>query len=570
MQVAILQSPPDLSAYVGEILKTWGLPLFDFVRPDAVSGLEPATTPVVIVPVCEIRPRDAESLVAYAQRGGMVVSFLPQGALASAAGLKSEGEKEVPLRLRLSDCPVVGHAGELLPIVGRAETWQHSPDARVLAHLSHPGRYTGESVGIVETQLGQGRIVAVAFDLALCVLMLRQGDPARAEFIPDGDGCARPCHLAADIGPHDSGWVPYADLLSRLLVDLVRVRLRAPAPMLWHLPDRAHGILLYSGDEDNSEVAANDAEMNELAAVGARMNLYMIPTATKSTKEDVRRYLAHHDLGPHPNLRPLDGSSVAERLREFERQILMFQEMFGAPARSLRNHCTAWAGYLEPVEVMEKLGIRMDANYFSGSYMRDRDGSPYGMFGSAMPMRFCRTDGRLLNVFQQHVHLADDSMFGYSDYSYRISAQQFEIVLHRIFTDIAARFHTPYAVCIHPGNWVRFSRPQGKELLRQAAKRELPIWSFDQWLDFWEARDSWRFRDVRWNGADLQFVAEGHTPHDALSLNLPIEHAGLGLREVWFGDEKAAWHKHMRHRESVALAALPAGETEFRVRATYA
>ena len=132
------------------------------------------------------------------------------------------------------------------------------------------------------------------------------------------------------------------------------------------------------------------------------MSLYIIPNHTKSTPEDVERYARHHDIGPHPNLRPLDGRPVSERVAEFERQIRLFEETFRIPARTVRNHCTAWAGYLDLVDVMERLGVQMDGNYFSGTYMKDRESAPYASFGAALPMRFCHPDGRLVNVYQQH------------------------------------------------------------------------------------------------------------------------------------------------------------------------
>ena len=81
--------------------------------------------------------------------------------------------------------------------------------------------------------------------------------------------------------------------------------------------------------------------------------------------------------------------------------------------------------------------------------------------------------------------VTDDGMFGPSDYSYKLSPEVFSGVLRRIFTDITTRFHTPYGVCIHPSNWVKFSRLQGRELLRQGREFGLPIWSFDQWSEFW-------------------------------------------------------------------------------------
>ena len=334
-----------------------------------------------------------------------------------------EGEKETPLRLRVTAYPAAGMAGERFPIVGHANNYSPAPGVQVLGYFSYTDRYKGESVGITETVVGRGRIVAFAFDLALCVLLLRQGDPNRAEVIPEGTECARPSSMAIDIGPPDSGWVPFADLLSRILVDTVRRYLPGPVPLLSHLPGMAPGILLYSGDEDNADVASNDAEFECVAAAGGRMNLYIIPNRTKSTALDVERYRVQHDVGPHPNLRPLDGCSISERLTEFERQIRRFQDRFDTPARSLRNHCTAWAGYLEPVEVMEKMGVGMDGNYFSGTYGYSREDAPYAAFGGAGRMDTAVKMHRMLRLEVLCRCVSAGQMVGRSMFSNSIRSQ---------------------------------------------------------------------------------------------------------------------------------------------------
>ena len=569
MRVVIVSDPPDLSAYVGEILKTWGLACFDRVGPDAPARFDPAETPVAVVPATDRDAERATALVEYALRGGTVVCCLPQGELAAAVGLDDQGDKSTPLQLRVTAFPAAGLAGELLPVVGRARSYACAPDAGALAYLSHPRQYRGESVGIVRRSVGRGRIVAFAFDLPLCVLMERQGDPARAESIPPDDACARPSHMAVDTGMTDGGWVPHADLLGRLLVDVVRRHVPAPVPLVGHLPGDAAAILLYSGDEDGADVAWNDEELDYVAAAGARMNLYIIPIGTKSTPDDVRRYAARHDVGPHPNLRPLDGHSKSDRLAEYERQIRMFQDMFGIRARTLRNHSTVWPGYLEPAEVQARFGLRMDANFCSSGYKRDRQPSPYAHFGAAMPMRFCWPDGRLIDVMQQHTHLSDDVMFSQSEYSYRYSPEQFEVLVDRVFDDMTRRFHTPFAVCIHPSNWVKFSRRQGQALLRQAGERDMPVWSFDQWSMFQDARDTWRIQRMQWAEGELSFTAEGDVPHDDLALWLPGEHEGSAIRELAGEGTAVTWHTATRYRQAIALVRLPAGSRSVCVRARY-
>ncbi len=569
MRVGILHNPPDLSSYVGEILQSWGLALYDFVEVGQLDELDPSDKTLLICPARDADEHITAALLNYVRRGGTVVCFLPKGELANAAGLTYQGDKDGPLRLRPSLYPAAGVAGELLPVVGPAANYLCDSSAHPIAYLSHLGRYHDESIGAAQCSLDNGRFIAFAFDLPLCVLYLRQGDPARTEYIPPGDGCARPSHMAADLGPSDAAWIPFADLLARLLVDLVRRHLPAPAPLLSHLPDLAPGLLLYSGDEDGAPVTANEDEFAAVHQAGGRMNLYIIPDRTLSSRADARRYAQHHDLGPHPNLRPLDGEPVTARLARLQEHIQLFQDQFGLPARSLRNHCTAWAGYLEPVEVMEKLGVSMDGNYFSGTYMRDRMPAPYAGFGAALPMRFCTPQGRLFNVFQQHTHLSDDVIFGEADYSYKLSPQNFVPISSRILSDAATRFHTPYAVCIHPGNWVKFSQDQGRTLLHHAAQYNLPIWSFDQWLDFCQARHTWHFTQILWRESTLQCRAAGNKLSSDLRLILPLHFEALTLNDVLIDNKPTPWQPVQRYNEQIALIDPRGYGLEFALTARY-
>ena len=347
------------------------------------------------------------------------------------------------------------------------------------------------------------------------------------------------------------------DQLALLFVGLLRDAIPAPVPILGTMPTDAPGILLFSGDEDNAPVEFTNSELDHLASLGARMNLYIIPTSTHATPADVERFSRHHDVGPHPNIRPLDGRPVAERVAEFARQIRMFEDMFGIVPRSYRNHCHAWAGYLEPVDALEELGVRMDANYMCSNYARGRIRSPYLGFGAAMPMRYCTPDGRIIDVVQQHTHLADDTMFSSEAvYSYKYSPRQFEVLLRRTLGDIARRFHTPYGVNIHPGNWARFSRPQGEILLRQAEEWDMPVWSWDQWSRFWDTRDTWRLDRLEWDGRELTFTAEGAESDPDLRLWLPLRYGDARLAQVTVNGDVIPWQEVSRHGQPVGLVPL--------------
>jgi hypothetical protein len=569
MQIAILSTPSDLSDYLTEILHTWGLTISQTLMPGDTAHLDPVATPVALCPAHDGSNPHDQTFLSYVRQGGTGICFLPTEMVARSAGLIHSKELELPLRLRVSEFPVSGLAGEQLPVVGRAVAYHSDEGTRPLAYLNHPGVHHGEVPGITETKYGKGRIIVFAFDLARCILLLRQGDPTRSEIVPDSDGCARPSHLATDLGAHASGWVPYADLMGRLLVDLILRSLPLPVPMLSHLPGSAPAILLYSGDEDFAETDWNYEQLEAVSRKSGRMNLYIIPNRTRSSTEDILRYRQSHDVGPHPDLRPLDGEPMVARLTEFERQICLFEDNYGIKARSLRNHCTAWAGYLEPVEVMQRLGVRMDANYFSGCYLRDRQHAPYAAFGSALPMRFCQPDGRLMKVYQQHTHLTDDGAFGAADYSYRLSPQLFAVELDRIFRDISTRFHTPYAVCIHPSNWVRFSRFQGLELLDQAARFGIPIWSFDRWLDFWEARSSCMIQDLLWDGVILQFSVTSRVSHSDTHFHVPQNYEGKYLDYIKADGERVETELVTRYGRVVALFLPVSGHSPMKYTAHY-
>ncbi len=569
MRIGILTHPSDLSDYVAEVFKTWGLAHFDLVRQDRVEELDPASTPVLVCPASEQNAEANESLIGFARRGGTLIAFLPTGALAEAAGLVYAGPKSTPQRLRISAYPAAGLSGEDLPVVGEAGAYGVQTEAGLgLAYLYHPDTFEGETVGAIETPVGEGRVVAFAFDLPRCVLTLRQGDPDQTERAVGGN--VRADSIGVDLGPADSGLLPFADLLARWLVDLVCRFVPAPVPMLWHLPGEASAIVLYSGDEDGAEVSWVEEEFGEVTAAGARMSLYIIPIHTHSTAGDVQRYRQDHDVGPHPNLRPFDGRPIPERVAEFERQLLLFEEMYGFRPKSVRNHCLSWAGYLDLVEVEARLGIRMDANFLCSAYMQDRCSGPYHLRGAAMPMRFCHPDGRLVNVIQQHTHLSDDVWFHpTAPKSFRYSPAQYGVLVDRILDDNATRFHMPYGVIMHPGNWVKYSREQGLVLLKKAVERDIPIWSYDQWCDFWLLRDRWRLENMSWKDHTLRFTAGGAPDDGNLRWLIPGQFADRRLAEVRVDGEPISCKPITRYGKTVTPVAPGEGKEACEIEATY-
>ena len=552
MQVAVLNTPGGMSAYAAEILRAWGVRNVKLCEPAETANLDPRRVPVLLAPASEDSSA-ADGLLNYAKKGGVLLSCLPSEHVEKAVGLKRGAECVPPLSLRITGLPAAGLAGEHLPLVLPTRSYEAPEKALPLAWTFVPGKEPEQdALAVVSCAVGAGRAIIFGFDLPRVVMHLRQGDPRNAERSPlPIPWCHTPNFLACELGPSAPGWVPFADLLGRWLVDLVQSSLPAPVPLLWHLPEGLPALVLYSGDEDGADVDWNTRQMANLAEAGARMNLYIIPNGTKSTAADARRYREHHDLGPHPDLRALDGKPVPQRLAEYEQQVRQFEERFGQKARSVRNHCAAWAGYMDLVEVQERLGLRMDVNYITGGLGRARAEAPYASFGGALPLRFCRPDGRLLQVFQQHTHLEDDVLFRAQwngHYSYKLDPNVWESFFDRVLDDSLQRLHVPVNINIHPSNWIGFSNEPSNYVLQACRQRNVPVWSVDQWLDFWEARDAWAVEEVTWDGQRLRLTAAGSKNHPGLRWMLPAQYAGRELQEVRVNGEKCSLAPTRRYR----------------------
>jgi hypothetical protein len=610
MKIWILSGgQPDWSPYTAALLRAWGLMQAEVVAADELRMALFANAIVTLVPDAEIGEARAKDLKDYLYLGGSVVAFCPGPQVRALAGMTDGGEKEGTLRLRFTHPLAAGAQGAALPVAGPARTHHTEPDplwsAAVSAAAPPPPHhlttspphaasaaplawaylyaeedYQSESVGLLVRPVGEkgGQLAVLAYHPAACVARLRQGNPERADYLPPGDNCPRPSHLFAD-GPHpDAGWVPFSDLHALALCDLVRSCMAAtgPAPWLWSLPDDRPGLLLYSGDQDGGAPEDDEREMRDLEAVGGRMSLYLFPRQTRTTPEQAQALQQRgHTISVHPCLIPAYGQGRAAQLALAEEEVRAFQDRFGQPVRTVRNHSTAWPGYLELPELWARLGLRMDANFFSSAYLRHRTWSPYMNHGAGLPAPFVHPDGRLIDVWQQPTHLSDDVLFHATvNYSLKLSAAQFEVILDRIYDEMCQAFHVPLCVCIHPVNYARYSGVPGRQLMTAAHERGLPIWSIDRWLAFWEARDTWRFGETSWDGRRLSLTVSGRHGADHLHLAVPAHYQGQSVQEVRFSEQSEEplplpFHLATRHRQLQAFLPLPPGVTKGRVVVEY-
>jgi hypothetical protein len=238
-------------------------------------------------------------------------------------------------------------------------------------------------------------------------------------------------------------------------------------------------------------------------------------------------------------------------------------------SRSVRNHRWIWAGYLEIVEAEARCGLQLDANYGPGVIHRWRDHSPFGGFGSAMPMRFCHLDsGKLIDVFQQHYHADDNTLLGEQDYAYRFSDDHYEAIFTRVLIDAATRFHHPIGVNFHPGNWVLYSAAAGKKTGEIARRMGIPVWSYDQWLSFWLGRDGVKLTNVKWADSTLRFSARAAGEAHGVCIAVPEQVSTLKFAGAKAGAKACEISRVTRAGTQTVLLPLPltTNEVNFEIR----
>jgi hypothetical protein len=563
MKIIIAPSiPADSSPYLQEILTAFGI---CFAERGTVADPQ---RDLLLLP----RGAEASSAESFLKAGGNVIAIQPGGSLLRLAGLERSRETDMPTRLRLTQavCPAV--RGESLWTLGPAHWYAPKPGPNVVGYLTDLTQQAVETVAISECEAGTGRLVVFAYDPAECIARLRQGDPKRANTLPPGLRTPRATFLQYPNPPADTFWRPTADLHALVLCGMVERLLarRAPVPRLWHLPDARPAIVLFSGDEDGGTQEANDQQMRDLESVGGAMSLYVVPEGTSITRALIEEYTRRgHTISVHPDLVPTAGQPPAAQLARAEQQARSFHDRFQWPVRTLRNHCYMWPGYLELPELWERLGVGMDGNTTATLYGLSSEHGPYVNIHAAVPLRYVREDGRLIDVFQQPTHINDDlAAHPLKEYSLKYTPGEFDQVAERMLDDAVRFYHSPICANFHPCNYVKFSGEHGRALMRRAHGLSLPIWSLDHWHDFWRARSSWRMSEHAWDETQLRFLLSGPRC-DGLSVVLPLQMNGKSLRSVTANGTPLRWETARCHGRPVAQIVLPAGASEVRVGAEY-
>jgi len=228
----------------------------------------------------------------------------------------------------------------------------------------------------------------------------------------------------------------------------------------------------------------------------------------------------------HPTARGMDAATSST--------VAAFKRSYGLPVRTVRNHWIVWCGIdadgkpdlAAQARIESSHGIHFDCNL----YHYDQDSSqghflgPAGSFtGSGLPMKFAAGDGSILDIYGSVTQLPEEQWGRGAMFS------NFKLLLDRsldseIYSYINLNFHTD--------RWKAWSRPEGLEVIDYANRRQVPIWTVAQVLNFIEGRAASRFTGVRWNRSRLSFRLEAPASAPGVTLMLPAVHAGQKLQRI--------------------------------------
>lgn len=502
-------------AYLAEILRAEGFTGFDTVTPEQVSSDLLAEHAVVILGAASSTGPNLPDLESWVLGGGELITMKPEGRLATLAGLEPTGEKieDAYLEIDTAQAEGAGLTAERMQFHGDALLYTSGPQSRIIATLSSDWMLSGPRPALTLTGVGAagGHIAAFSYDLASSILYTRQGHPSAAGVERDGSAPIRPNDLligsadGTDYLDQSKMGIPQADeqmrLLSNVLVELHGDT--SPLPRFWYLPNGEKAALVMAADDHATQDGTRRSfeRMLSLAEPGCNAQQWECPRATSwmypassLTAEEAKHYSnLGFDLGVHVTTDCEDWTEESLDAA-FATSMLAFRKKYPALSDQAghRLHCVAYSDWLGLPTAEHQWGIRLDMNYYNWppGWIQDRPGY---ITGSALPMRFSDDNGRMLDVFQQESHLVSETWNG--------SAAAIEELI------TAAEDERGYYGAF--GTHYDFSDGFDEMLMDVAIRRDIPMVSAQQLLDFTEGRQASSFTNVEQTVArDLMFDVE--------------------------------------------------------------
>jgi hypothetical protein len=540
----------SFSYYYAEILRAEGLNEFGTADISTVTAATLSSYDVVILGQMALSSAQVSMFTTWVNNGGHLIVMRPDKQLAGLLGLADAAAtvSNAYLLINTATSPGAGLVSQTIQFHGTADLYTLNGAASI-ATLYRDASTATSNPAVAWRSVGTsgGSVAAFTYDLALSIVYTRQGNPAWAGQNRDGFS---PPFRSDDMffgnAPSDSkpDWnnlsanqvvVPIADEQQRLFANLIlflNVN-NKPLPRFWYFPFGKQAVVMMTQDDHYSGAAGRFDLLQSYDPVGCsianwecmRASAYVYPGTNSMTASQAVSYTAKgFEVGAHiaaTGGNCLSYTSFASLNAIYSSMLTAFASQFIGipPPSSQRTHCVVWSDYTTQADVEFSHGIRLDDTYYYYPY--GWNANPGHFTGSGMPMRFGRTDGSMIDVYEAATQVLDEG------------EQTMPDTINLLLAN-ATGPHGYYAVVTvnaHTG-----SDTFAIQSLMAAKQYGAPLVSGRQMLQWLDGRNSSSFGSFTWFGGTLSFTITLGTQTNGIQAMIPSSASAGALSSLAFNN----------------------------------
>ena len=541
--LVITSGSSPYSTYYAEILRTEGFNAFAVADIGGVSASTLSAYDVVVLSKMVLSSTQATMLTNWVNNGGNLIAMAPDPQLNGLLGLTPAGGTLSNAYLQVDTSTSVGNGivSQTLQFHGTATAYSLSGATRLATLYSNATTATANPA-VTLRNVGSGKAAAFAYDLATSIVYTRQGNPAWAAQERDGFAPIRSDDkfFGARSGDVQPDWVdlnkvaiPQADEQQRLLANLILGMngSKKPLPRFWYFPRGEKAVVIMTGDDHgNGGTVERFNQFKSQSPSGCSVadwecvrGTSYVYTATPMTDAQAGQFVSEgFEVGLHVTTNCADYSQTSLQ-GTFDQQVPEFLNKYRSvgPLLTQRHHCIVWSDWSSGAQVQLSRGMRLDTSYYF--WPPGWVGNVPGLFtGSAMPMRFARLDGSMLDVYMAATQMTDESG---QTYPFTV-----DTLLDRAVG--SAGYYGAYTVNAHTDLG---SSSVADAVVASAKARGVPIVSARQMLTWLDARNASSFGGIGFNAGVLSFTITRDPQANGLQAMLPVRFGGGALSTIHLG-----------------------------------
>ncbi|MEO6031856.1 MAG: N,N-dimethylformamidase beta subunit family domain-containing protein, partial [Burkholderiaceae bacterium] len=548
--LVVTSTSSTFGTYYAEILRTEGFNSFAVADIAAVTPGTLAAYDVVILARMPLAPAQVTMLNNWVNTGGNLIAMAPDSALAGLLGILPTGAPALSngyLLVDTSTSPGNGIVSQTLQFHGTADRYNLNGAVSLATLYSSASTVTGNPA-LTLRSVGSGKAAAFTYDIAASVVYTRQGNPAWATQERDGFAPIRSDDkfYGAAAGDPQPDWIdlskvaiPQADEQQRLLANLILSMnaSKKPLPRFWYFPNGKKAVVIMSGDDHgNGGTAARFDQFKAASPAGCslanwecvRGTSYIYPNTPLTDAQAAQYSSEGFEVGLHINT----GCSDFDRTSleaTYSQELSNWQANYASLPAPIteRHHCIVWSDWTTAADVQFNHGIRLDTSFYfwPPSWVNNVP----GLFtGSAMPMRFARLDGSLVDVYMAVTQMTDESGQTYP--------MTIDTLLDRAigpegyFGVYTVNAHTDVADSV-----------EANAVVSSALARGVPVVTARQMLAWLDGRNASSFGAFGWNGSALSFTVTRDPAANGLQAMLPTRSGAAALATITRGASAVAF-----------------------------